>query len=215
MKEYDLHMHTQSSGDSELEPEVLVKKAIDEDLDGVAITNHGEVADVQKVREFASPFDIEVISGAEVRSDDFGDILCLYIDEVPENDGSATDIMSSVREEGGITIIAHPFARRTVDFRGADGGVFLEADALEVVNARNMLDKLNKQAYSVAEELEMSMTGSSDTHFGFEVGRAKTVFPEDLTLREAIDRGETEAVGEGGNISSSMAMAYDKVRNLF
>jgi len=204
MKEYDLHMHTKSSRDSELEPNILVKKVIDEGLDGIAVTNHDEVADVQQVREFAEPFDIEVISGAEVRSEDFGDILCLYINEIPENNGTAKDIISSVRDKGGISIIAHPLAKRTVDFRGCDSGVFVEADAVEVVNARNVLDRLNRQARDIAEELEMPMTGGSDTHF-----------PKDLNLREAIKNNETDGVGRGGNISSSMAMVYNKVRDLF
>lgn len=215
MKEYDLHIHTKESHDSNLEPEVLIKNAIDAELDGIAITNHGAVAGVEDVREFSEPFDLEVVPGAEVRSEDFGDILCLYIDRVPENDGSAEDIIRSVQEKGGIAIIAHPFARRTVDFRGADGRLFKKADAIEAVNSRNIFDSLNDDAYTLAKELDMPVTGGSDTHFEFEVGRGRTVFPDDMTLREAIANNKTKATGEGGNVSSHVARAVDEIKDLF
>lgn len=204
MKHYDLHNHTESSHDSEINPRVLVDSAIKSDLDGIAITNHGTVSDIEKARDYADGR-LEVIPSAEVTSEDYGDILCLYIDRVPDHDGSATSIINETHRKNGVAILAHPYAHRTVDFRDAPSKVIDMADAIETVNARNMFERLNRKAKGLAEKHSKPCVGGSDVHFPFESGRARTLIPEDLTVREAISESETVVKGSGGNISSHVA----------
>lgn len=204
MKHYDLHNHTESSHDSEINPRVLVDSAIKSGLDGIAITNHGTVSDIEEARDYADGR-LEVIPSAEVTSEDYGDVLCLYIDRVPDHDGSAKSIITETHNNDGVAILAHPYAYRTVDFRGAPNTIIDIADAIETVNARNIFERLNRKAEDLAEKHSKPCVGGSDVHFPFESGRARTLIPDDLNVREAISENKTVAKGSGGNISSHIA----------
>jgi len=204
VKHYDLHNHTESSHDSEINPRVLVDSAIKSGLDGIAITNHGTVSDIEEARDYANGR-LEVIPSAEITSENYGDILCLYIDQVPDHDGSATSIISETHRNDGVAILAHPYAYRTVDFRDVPNTVIDMADAIETVNARNMFERLNKKAKDLAEKHSKPCVGGSDVHFPFESGRARTLIPEGLNVKEAISENRTVVKGSGGNVSSHVA----------
>lgn len=212
MQVYDLHIHSTASHDSEITPRQIVRTAVERGLDGVAITNHGSVSDVNAVQTLGAEHDLDVVSGVELHSDDYGDVLCLQVDEVPENDGSARDIIRATQDAGGIAVIAHPFAWNRKNFKDAPDDIFELADAVETVNARNVRRKHNFEARAVAQRLSIAETGGSDAHIPNRIGRGITKIPDDMTLSEAIQNNKTSSDGEQTLVNDYLLHYYDKLR---
>lgn len=86
----DLHMHTTAS-DGLLNPEQIVKLAIEKKLSAIAITDHDSIANVEETVKLGKELGIEVIPGIEITIDDdeFGfidvHIVGLFIDIYDKN----------------------------------------------------------------------------------------------------------------------------------
>jgi predicted metal-dependent phosphoesterase TrpH len=68
LQKTDLHTHTCYS-DGYLNPEGLIKKAVEEGIEVLSITDHDSVNGIEEARKIAAQFGIEVISGVEISSD--------------------------------------------------------------------------------------------------------------------------------------------------
>ena len=160
----DLHVHTRYSGHSLLRPERIVEIARKRNLDALAITDHDEIQGAIEVSRM-----FPTIIGEEVTSED-GDIIGLFLTEKVQR-GSAKQVMESIRAQGGLVIVPHPFDST----RG--GAVMSEevcasADCIEVFNSRVVRKADNERARTFAELKNIPAVVGSDAHTSMEIGKA-------------------------------------------
>lgn len=209
----DLHIHS-SESDGLASPEQIVEHAATRtDLSVIAITDHNTIEGGLRAREAAQHFPgVEVVVGAEITSK-WGHILGLYLQEDVPAGLSAAGTIAAINEQGGIAIIAHPFANKAFGPWGLKslgdriGDVAFQA--MEVYNSSPYLVRANRlAAKAFLAGQGVAATGGSDAHVLKAVGTGYTLFrgasAEDL--RRSIDDLETCArAGRGG---MSLALRY-------
>jgi predicted metal-dependent phosphoesterase TrpH len=184
---YDLHVHSMFSGDSLLRPETIVRVAMKRGLKGVAITDHETVEGGRRIRSLAAK-QLSIIVGYETRIQG-RDVLCLFVEEKVEARNMA-ELCEKIRENGGITVLAHPYRM----FSPKIGTEEFEVDAIEVFNSKLSLNR-NKKGEKLADRLHKTKVAGSDAHVAAEIGRAYTIFEEGYEPREAILHGLTKLGG--------------------
>lgn len=200
MRRYDLQVHTDASPCSPASPERMVRAASRAGLDGVAITDHDTMANVDRARA-AAPDDLDVIPGVEVTTTQ-GHLLALYVEEAPPKT-DPVGVVESIHDQGGIALLSHPFDELR-QYYDADLEVIATAvDGVETANSRCVREAFNRRAREFADSHGLSVTGGSDAHFPMEVGRAYTTVPD--RPREAIRNGTTAGVGRGRYLSGHVA----------
>lgn len=68
MRKADLHVHTNASMDSNLQPEQIFRMASEQGLTMVAFTDHESTANLEEGRRLAAVYGVEFLSGIEIRS---------------------------------------------------------------------------------------------------------------------------------------------------
>jgi hypothetical protein len=104
----DLHIHTVLSpcGDLEMSPDAIVRRALEEKLDIIAITDHNSTRQAKVVRDVAKPFGLKVFCGAEVTTKEEGHCLAIFDDDESLDafqnylDAHLPDIKNSVQKFG-------------------------------------------------------------------------------------------------------------------
>ena len=175
---FDLHVHSKYSKhpiwgrDSFNTPKDIIKKCKENNLTGVAITDHNNLDGALKIKREVEKSDVIVIPGSEIKTDQGRDIIGLWIQENIEPNLSAEEIVDEIHEQGGIAIAPHPFSR----LLGIGSKVFdLPLDAIEVFNSR-CGQKLNEKAEEACKKLEIGCVGGSDAHIPQAIGNAYTIF---------------------------------------
>lgn len=204
----DLHNHTRWSFDCSMDPAKVVRVARSRGLDGIAITDHGEIEGAREARRAAGG-DLLVILGEEIDTS-AGDVLGLFLQErIVEPD--PVEAIRAIHEQGGIAILAHPFTKSlTVDDRVARA-----LDGCEGFNARHSTvpsiegSEAEPRVAAFAREYDLSLTAGSDAHFYRELARARTIVSA-ATLdeaREQIRRGNTVMSGRRSSPFNLLASA--------
>jgi predicted metal-dependent phosphoesterase TrpH len=215
----DFHIHSKYSFDCFLEPQWIIDRARRLGLDGLAVTDHDTMEGVAEFRRLAP--DLYIIAGQEITTR-AGDIMGLFLTQpvVPCADEDA--VIRAIRAQGGLAVLAHPYKwphlRR-------DPAVFMKFDAVEVFNARNNIpvpyleNGLMKRA---AGRLKLRGIAGSDTHDGFEMGRAATVFDMDREgatderLKDAIRQGRVSVSGREVFLGAEIISHFSRnIRSLF
>jgi len=191
-KIYDMHIHSIYSKDSNLKPEIILKTAKKRGLNGIAVTDHNTIKGGIITSKLNKDRDFEVIVGSEIRTNHC-EVLGYYLqEEIKSKD--FLEVLDKIREQGGISIIAHPFAfqlRYSLNYPLEK--IKTKVNGLEGFNGRAIFQYENKKAYNAAEKYNLGMTGSSDAHFSFEIGKGFTLFNSDL--RTAIIKRKTKVDG--------------------
>jgi len=125
----DLHIHTIHSGDSSITLAEALKWCERRGLDGLAITDHDVVGEV---RVSSPQDDLLILPGVEISARG-GHILALGVEEVIPEGLSIAETVDRIREMGGISVIAHPFAP-SKSWVNIDELVGVGLDAVEVAN---------------------------------------------------------------------------------
>lgn len=189
---YDLHVHTRHSYDSLQSPRRVLDAARRRGLDGVAIADHDAFEGARRAAAMAE--DVRVIKGMEIRTEDYDDLLGLFLDEPVEARTFAAAV-AEIHDRGGIAVLPHPYRK----FDSVPDRILDLVDAVESFNSRSR-ERSNSAAAGLAEGESMPRTGGSDAHTRFEVGNARTYFPPEAStaadLKRAIARGETEVAGD-------------------
>jgi predicted metal-dependent phosphoesterase TrpH len=172
----DCHCHTIYSKhflwgyDALNKPRDLIKSAIKNGLDGIAVTDHDTVRGSLVTERIAKSFKgFLVITGSEIKTKE-GEIQGLGIKKnVPKN-LSIEETVEKIHDLGGIAVAVHPFGsyllRKGVSYSAT------KADAVEVFNAANLFKRSNNRARLLARKYKMPMTAGSDAHNIREVGNA-------------------------------------------
>jgi predicted metal-dependent phosphoesterase TrpH len=161
----DLHMHTSWSHDCSIEPAELVDHAAREGLGAIAVTDHNVFGGALETVELARGTGLTVIPGEEVKTDEQGEVIGLFLEREIPRGLSFADTVDAIREQGGLVYVPHPFDRmhaipdpRTLHRHLAD------IDVLEVYNARLLFEGYNDEALRFARKYNLTMGAGSDAH---------------------------------------------------
>ena len=161
----DLHMHTSWSHDCSTDAGELVDHAESEGLGAIAVTDHNVFGGALEAVDYARGRELVVIPGEEVKTDNQGEVIGLFLqNEIPRG-LSFADTIAAIREQDGIVYVPHPFDRlhaipdpRTLHRHLAD------IDVLEVYNARLLFENFNEEALRFARKYNLTMGAGSDAH---------------------------------------------------
>jgi len=161
----DLHMHTSWSHDCSIDAAELVDHAESEGLGAIAVTDHNVFGGALETLDEAHGRELIVIPGEEVKTDDQGEVIGLFLEREIPRGMSFGDTIAAIREQGGLVYVPHPFDRlhsipdpRTLHRHLAD------IDVLEVYNARLLFEAYNDEALRFARKYNLTMGAGSDAH---------------------------------------------------
>ena len=160
MMRVDLHIHTNYSPDSSIQPKIIVEQLYAHPfIKAVAITDHNTVKGYYKVKELASTYrDILIIPGVEVSTIE-GDLILLGITELPPRPWTVENVIDFARERQALTIAAHPYRAPGM----GDLTKNYDVDAIEVLNGVSS-SHVNKMAENLAKEMNLPGVAGSDAH---------------------------------------------------
>jgi predicted metal-dependent phosphoesterase TrpH len=190
---FDLHIHSNCS-DGRDEVKTILKAAVRRKLAGISITDHDTLRGSEKARKIIKEqkLDLILIPGAEVTTAE-GHLLVLGVSEIPPRGLSPEETTDLAHEQGGITIVPHPYH----PFRHAIGRV-PKCDAVEVYNSKHLFGIANARARREARRRGLPMVAGSDSHFADTVGLGVTEIDAQNAKEaiEAIRAGRTRVVGK-------------------
>jgi len=172
----DLHTHTCFSPDSATDPAALIARGREVGLDRLAVTDHNTIAGALAAQRLAPDF---VIVGEEIETATGGELIAYFVQETVPAGLSLDETIRRLRDQGAVISISHPCDH----LRGSALGevrtleIIQRVDALEVFNARCLLDADNQRAAELARQYRRAVTAGSDAHVLAEVGRGYVTLP--------------------------------------
>lgn len=165
----DLHIHTFYSHDAINTFDEIERYALKRGLDCIAITDHERLKGALKAtREITK---VKVIPGIEFYTE-YGHLIGLNIYEEPRDKMSFDDLIDFIKEQNGVTIMAHPLdsIRNKVD-KELVMEALKKVDIIEVANAHDSKAKINYIVLSkIAEDLDKGVSAGSDSHIPSTIG---------------------------------------------
>lgn len=174
----DLHIHSFYGQDAFSSIEAILKRAKEEKLDVIAITDHHTLEGAKEAKKLAPDFELEVIIGEEVKTKE-GDLIALFINDLILPERGVLETIEEIHQQGGLVIVPHPanWFLGGLSFKTLFQ-IFTKVDGVELLNGswagrikQKESQKLNKLIFN------LTPTGGSDAHHFRQVGRAYTLFP--------------------------------------
>ncbi len=197
MHKADFHIHSIYSKDSLLRIRFILKKMKSLGFDTVAISDHNSIKGGIIGKKLGKKFDVKVLVGQEIKTPE-GEIIVLNVER--DLRGGIFEIIEKAKEEGGITILPHPFDPIRRNSVLSKSGlkktlkIVKRVDAIECLNSRCMLNIFNKKAKYYAHLFKKACVGGSDSHTPGELGSVQTLFEGDLY--DAIKKQKTAVFGK-------------------
>jgi len=169
----DMHMHTMWSGDSQTTPEELAGAVAETGIDVLCVTDHASVAGAERFQA-SGELGCRVIVGQEVRTE-AGEIIGLWLTERIPFGLRPEEVCESIRGQGGVVYIPHPFDELRHALRAGVLDRLLDAglvDALEVFNAKVRAPAANRRAAELAAARGLPGGAGSDSHEPSALGAA-------------------------------------------
>jgi hypothetical protein len=163
---FDLHVHTEGSPDAHTRINDLPQVIRRNGLDGVAVTEHDR---------FNPPtFDnVIILPGVEISSAE-GHIIALGVRELIPAKLSADETIHRIQEQGGVTIIPHPYDPICKCVKISRLKTL--PDAVETMNADTLSFTLSTWlARRDAHRFNLAEVGGSDSHIPESIGDCYTV----------------------------------------
>ncbi len=161
----DLHLHTDWSHDCSIPAEDLLDHAETIGLGGIAVTDHNVFGGALEAVELARTRDLVVIPGEEVKTDNQGEVIGLFLEEEIPRGMSFADTIDAIREQGGLVYLPHPFDRlHAIPDPATIHRHLAEIDVFEVYNARLLRDSFNDEALRFARKYRLLQGAGSDAH---------------------------------------------------
>jgi predicted metal-dependent phosphoesterase TrpH len=161
----DLHLHTDWSHDCSIPAEDLLDHAEAIGLGGIAVTDHNVFGGALEAVELARGRDLLVIPGEEVKTDNQGEVIGLFLEEEIPRGMSFADTVAAIREQGGLVYLPHPFDRlHAIPDPATLHHHLPEIDVFEVYNARLLRDSFNDEALRFARKYRLLQGAGSDAH---------------------------------------------------
>jgi predicted metal-dependent phosphoesterase TrpH len=161
----DLHMHTNWSNDCQIAVPDLLDHAEEQGLGAIAITDHNVFGGALEAAELARGRELVVIRGEEVKTDDQGEVIGLFLEREIPRGMSFADTIAAIKEQGGVVYLPHPFDRiHTIPEPATIHRHLADIDVLEVYNARLLFEAYNDEALRFARKYGLQMGAGSDAH---------------------------------------------------
>ncbi|MFP3984974.1 MAG: PHP-associated domain-containing protein [Candidatus Bathyarchaeia archaeon] len=193
MVRVDLHLHTVFSGDSSIDPKVVVEQLQRQSIvKGVAITDHNSLEGYFRVRKLAEVYeDLVILPGIEISTSD-GDVIVLGVEEKPEHPVTLDGAVDFAKTTDGLVIVPHPYRVMGV----GDLAMNIEAHAIEVLNP-TATSKENALAKKLAKTKNLPGVAGTDAHNEREMWTVFTEVeaqPDVGSVLEALRKGLVKAV---------------------
>ena len=134
-------------------------------LGGIAVTDHNVFGGALEAAELASDRDLIVIRGEEVKTDNQGEVIGLFLEEEIPRGMTFAETLAAIREQGGLVYVPHPFDRmHSIPDPATLHRHLAEIDVLEVYNARLLRDSFNDEALRFARKYRLLQGAGSDSH---------------------------------------------------
>ncbi|MHA1144261.1 MAG: PHP domain-containing protein [Candidatus Helarchaeota archaeon] len=212
MLKLDLHVHTTCSKhpfwgvDGMCPHPEVIKMALRNGLDGLAITDHDTPMGAKIVQRLVKDhgIDLVVIPGIEV-STKSGHVLALGVmEEIPPK-RDVIETLERIRDLNGVAVCAHPFRRTSISHRKMEKDAWVRnlknnrklLTAIETMNGAAS-DEANRLANELSEMLHFPKTGGSDAHILSHIGTVQTRVETDRSvdsILEEIRKGRTIVTG--------------------
>ena len=161
----DLHMHTHWSHDCSIDVDELLDHAEAKGLGAIAVTDHNVFDGALEAVEKARGRKLIVIPGEEVKTDDQGEVIGLFLKQEIPRGLTFADTVAAIREQEGIVYLPHPFDRmHAIPFPATLHRNLHEIDVLEVYNARLLFEGYNDEALRFARKYGLPVGAGSDAH---------------------------------------------------
>jgi predicted metal-dependent phosphoesterase TrpH len=161
----DLHLHTSWSHDCQIPVADLIDQAEEQGLGAIAVTDHNVFGGALEAAELARGRDLVVIPGEEVKTEDQGEVIGLFLTEEIPRGLSFGETVSAIRAQGGVVYLPHPFDRlHAIPEPATLHRHLAEVDVLEVYNARLLFEAYNDEALRFARKYDLAMGAGSDAH---------------------------------------------------
>ena len=161
----DLHLHTSWSHDCQIPVEELLDHAEAQGLGAIAVTDHNVFGGAQEAVELAKTRDLVVIPGEEVKTEDQGEVIGLFLSEEIPRGQSFGETVDAIRAQGGVVYLPHPFDRlHAIPEPATLHRHLAQVDVLEVYNARLLFEAYNDEALRFARKYDLTMGAGSDAH---------------------------------------------------
>ena len=161
----DLHMHTSWSHDCAVDPADLIMHAEAIGLGAIAVTDHNVFGGALETSELARDHDLVVIPGEEVKTDEQGEVIGLFLREEIPRGRSFAETVAAIKEQGGLVYLPHPFDRmHSIPDPATLQRHLADIDIFEVYNARLLFEGYNDEALRFARKYNLTMGAGSDAH---------------------------------------------------
>jgi hypothetical protein len=178
MMHLDLHIHSKYSFDSLMDSKSIIKASIQENLGGIAVTDHNTILGGKKAsQENESP--LLIIVGAEIRTE-VGDIIGLFLNEEIKSRNSL-EMLDEVKFQGGVSVFPHPFKGHPANEKTRE--LFRKVDCIELLNSRAPITAKQRQTLFAFRK---SFVAGSDAHFQTEIGLCQTVIESETVDLDVI-----------------------------
>ncbi|PTD93961.1 histidinol-phosphatase [archaeon SCG-AAA382B04] len=209
----DLHIHSKYSEDGAGDIEEILDRAIEKNLDAIAITDHDTLEGSLKAQKIGKDKDIIVIPGQEVTTRD-GHLLVLGINKLIEPHKEVEETLAEVKEFGGFSIAPHPFHRYRHGLGRKLKKNYRDIDAVEVYNSRYITGIANKRAKWFASRNDVPVVAGSDAHIPEVIGYGTTIVraeePEQ-SIFDSIRKKQTKVELKKTPISLFLKQAWSSV----
>lgn len=171
----DLHTHTAYSPDSLTSLETFLAVCQRRGLDRVAVTDHNTITGALQLKEIDPE---RIIVGEEIATTQ-GELIAYFLTQAIPPKLPPRETIARVHAQGGVVGVPHPLDRLRREALGRTALLPLrgELDFLEVFNSRCLFPGDNRAARILARELSLCITGGSDAHSPWELGRGLTILP--------------------------------------
>lgn len=219
----DLHIHTLHSKDGKMKPEELVRKAMDQGFDLIAVTDHGTTRGALDAEKAAERMfreegkELIVIVGQEVKTGQ-GEILSYGIREDIEEGQDLLKTCQEIRKKGGFLIVPHPFDLMRRGIGDSINGVKEYVDAAEGFNERTLVTRFNNKAMAFLRENSIPVVVGSDAHFIDEFGKTYMLVESRKSKKDifdAIRKGKTELIMQKHGSAYGFKRGLKKIRTYF
>lgn len=173
----------------------IISSCQNKEITCLAIADHGTIEGAVKLKDIA-PFTVIV---AEEILTDMGEIMGMFLSESIPGKLSVIDTIKRIRDQGGLVCIPHPgdLLRSSAFNINNMLEIIDQVDIIEVFNARNCLNHVNRRAQNIAIKYNKLNSAGSDAHVIAEIGNAYIEMPEFFTKEEfLISLGEGKVRGK-------------------
>ncbi len=182
----DLHNHTHRSYDSRNRVEDYERAYAAGRFDVLAITEHNRI---DGARELASTASFPVIVGQEVDTNE-GELIGLFLTDELEWDWPIEETARTIRAQGGLVYLPHPFYRLVRNPLAAHGRELLASaglvDIVEGTNGGPFTRRSNRNAREWALEHDLPLAAGSDAHEPGDIGTCVCAVPPGVLSPETL-----------------------------